>query len=254
MLTVFGKEKIMLNFEYYSPTKIVFGKDTEGRTAELVKECGGTRVLIVYGGNSVIKNGLLSKVEKNLADNKIEYLSIGGVVPNPLLSKVREIIKAGLEYKTDFILAIGGGSVLDTAKAAAHGIASPDIDVWDYWLGKAKVERSLNIGSVLTISAAGSETSNSAVITNDEADKPTKRGISTDFNRPKFAIMNPELTMTLPKWQIGAGAADIYMHTSERCRTDFADIQNKKECGGNRQWQNHYLRNWAANTKGKGII
>lgn len=220
MLTVFGKEKIMLNFEYYSPTKIVFGKDTEGRTAELVKKCGGTRVLIVYGGNSVIKNGLLSKVEKNLADNKIEYLSIGGVAPNPLLSKVREIIKAGLEYKTDFILAIGGGSVLDTAKAAAHGIASPDIDVWDYWLGKAKVERSLNIGSVLTISAAGSETSNSAVITNDEVDKPTKRGISTDFNRPKFAIMNPELTMTLPKWQIGAGAADIYMHTSERFFTD----------------------------------
>ena len=135
----------MLKFEYYSPTKIVFGKDTEARTAELVKECGGTRVLIVYGGNSVLKNGLLSKIEKNLADNKIEYLSIGGVVPNPLLSKVREIIKTGLEYKADFILAIGGGSVLDTAKAAAHGIASPDIDVWDYWLGKAKVGKSLNI-------------------------------------------------------------------------------------------------------------
>lgn len=211
----------MLKFEYCSPTKIVFGKDTEGRAAELVKEFGGTKVVIVYGGKSVTENGLLKKVEENLSAGGLNFISVGGVVPNPVLSKVREIIKSGVEFGADFVLAVGGGSVIDTAKAAAHGIASPETDVWDYWAGRAKVKKSLNIGSILTISAAGSETSNSSVITNDEEDKPTKRGITTEFNRPKFALMNPELTMTLPKWQIGAGVADIFMHTSERFFTNI---------------------------------
>ena len=169
----------MLKFEYCSPTKIVFGKDTEGRAAELVKEFGGTKVVIVYGGKSVAENGLLKRVEENLSAGGLDFISVGGVVPNPVLSKVREIIKSGVEFGADFVLAVGGGSVIDTAKAAAHGIASPETDVWDYWAGRAKVKKSLNIGSILTISAAGSETSNSSVITNDEEDKPTKRGITT---------------------------------------------------------------------------
>jgi len=137
------------------------------------------------------------------------------VVPNPVLSTCREMAKAAIAFGTDFILGVGGGSVMDTAKAVAHTVASPEHDVWDFWSG-TKVEKSTPIGAVLTISAAGSETSNSAVITDDTRETPTKRGINTQLNRPIFAIMNPELTMTLPKYQIGAGAADIFMHTSER--------------------------------------
>lgn len=211
----------MLKFDYCSPTKIVFGKDTEERTAELIKENGGSRIVIVYGGKSVIESGLLKRIEENLTENGLDFISEGGVIPNPVLSKVREIIKAAIGFKVDFVLAVGGGSVIDTAKAVAHGTANPGTDVWDYWARKNTVKNSLGIGSVLTISAAGSETSNSSVITNDEVKNHTKRGITTEFNRPKFAIMNPELTMTLPKWQIGAGAADIFMHTSERFFTNI---------------------------------
>ncbi len=206
----------MKKFVYYAPTEIVFGKDTENRTAELVKKYGGTRIFIVYGGKSAERSGLLEKVENNLKDAGLEVKSMGGVVPNPLLSKARELIWSALDFKADFILAIGGGSVIDTAKAVAHGTANPDKNIWDYWMKRDTVTRSLPIGSILTISAAGSETSDSAVITNDTIDFPTKRGINTPYNRCKFAIMNPELTMTLPKYQLGAGIADIFMHTSER--------------------------------------
>lgn len=211
----------MLKFEYFSPTKIFFGKKTEERTGGLIKEFGGRKVVIIYGGNSVIKTGILKKIEDNLKENDITFISVGGVVPNPLLSKTREILKKALEFNADFVLAVGGGSVLDTAKAVAHGLANKNTDIWEFWAKKATVTKSTGIGAILTISAAGSETSNSSVITNDEINPPTKRGLNTDFNRPKFAIMNPEFTMSLPKWQLGAGVADIFMHTSERFFTNI---------------------------------
>ncbi len=205
----------MEKFVYHAPTEIVFGRDTELKTAELVKKYGGTKVFIVYGGSSAVKSGLLDRVKGCLDEAGIESLAMGGVVPNPLVSKAREMVKAALEFGADFILAVGGGSVIDTAKGVAHGVASPERDLWDFWTG-TKVTKSLPIGCILTISAAGSETSNSSVLTDDTKNPPTKRGVTTEFNRCKFAIMNPELTMTLPKYQIGAGAADIFMHTSER--------------------------------------
>ena len=205
----------MQKFVYYAPTEIVFGPGTELRAAELVKKYGGSRVLVIYGGHSAKKSGLIDRVIDNLKENGLEALAMGGVVPNPLVSTAKEMVKAGLEFGADFILGVGGGSVMDTSKGVAHAIASPEHDIWDFWTG-TKVTKSLPVGAILTISAAGSETSNSAVLTNDLQTPPTKRGINTDFNRCKFAIMNPELTMTLPKFQIGAGAADIFMHTSER--------------------------------------
>lgn len=205
----------MEKFVYYAPTEIVFGRDTESRTAEMVRKYGGTKVFVIYGGQSAVKSGLIGRVMETLEKAGIPALSMGGVVPNPLLSTAREMAKAASAFGADFILAVGGGSVMDTAKGVAHAVANPPHDVWDFWSG-TKVEKSLPIGAILTISAAGSETSNSAVITNDTKVPPTKRGITTDFNRCRFAIMNPELTMTLPLYQIGAGAADIFMHTSER--------------------------------------
>ena len=205
----------MEKFVYCSPTKIVFGKAAEEKTAELVKENGGTRVFIIYGGQSAVKSGLIGRACGILDEAGIDNMAMGGVVPNPLVSKAREMAEAARAFNPDFILGIGGGSVLDTAKAVAHTVAAPGHDVWDFWTG-TKVEKTVPLGAILTISAAGSETSNSAVLTNDTLEAPTKRGITTELNRPRFAIMNPELTMTLPKYQIGAGAADIFMHTHER--------------------------------------
>jgi len=210
----------MQKFEYYSPTRIVFGKDTEKRAGELAGSFGAQRVFVIYGGQSAIKSGLIDRVRKSILEAGLKETEMGGVVPNPLLSKVHEMIRAAIDFRADFILAVGGGSVIDTAKAVAHGVANPDRDVWDFWCGKAKLEKTLPIAAILTISAAGSETSDSTVITNDETEPHTKRGLSTDLNRCKFAIMNPVLTMTLPSWQIGAGVADIFMHTSERYFTD----------------------------------
>ena len=205
----------MQKFTYYAPTEIVFGPGTEARTAELVKKYGGSRVLLIYGGKSAERSGLLGRVKENLKAAGLEVLAVGGVVPNPLLSTAVKMAEEGKRFGADFVLAVGGGSVIDTAKAVAHAIAAPEHEIWDFWTG-TKVQASLPKGAILTISAAGSETSNSSVLTNDLLDEPTKRGINTDFNRCKFAIMNPELTMTLPLYQIGAGAADIFMHTSER--------------------------------------
>ena len=205
----------MQKFVYYAPTEIVFGRGEEARVAELVKHYGGSRVFVVYGGGSAVKSGLLARVEETLRAAGFAFQASGGVVPNPLVSTARRMAEEARAFQADFILAIGGGSVIDTAKAVADTVAAPGSDVWEFWTGR-KVEAVLPIGVILTISAAGSETSNSAVLTNDTLPQPTKRGINTDLNRPKFAILNPELTMTLPKWQIGAGAADIFMHTAER--------------------------------------
>ena len=230
----------MQSFEYYSPTEIVFGKDAEAKTAEKIKKYGGTKVLIVYGGGSVVRSGLLAKLENMLDQAGLQHAAFGGVQPNPLLDFAREGVKQALAFGADFILPIGGGSAIDTGKAIAHGAANPGTDLWDIWTGSFKLEKSLPLGSVLTIAAAGSETSNSAVLTNAATGK--KAGINTDFNRPCFAIMNPELTYTLPQKQIACGIADILMHTLDRYFTpvdgnDFTDIiaegllKNVMHCG-----------------------
>lgn len=204
----------MQNFTFYSPTKVIFGKHTENETAKEIKNFGGKRVFVVYGSKSVKENGLLSGIEDILKRENLVYELFGGVRANPYLSYAREGVKKAIGFNADFILAVGGGSVIDTAKAIAHGAANKDIDIWDFWQGKSKVSHSLPIGVVLTISAAGSETSASSVLTNEETFE--KRGLASDFNRPKFAIMNPCLTYTLPYFQVGCGIVDILMHTLDR--------------------------------------
>ena len=204
----------MQNFTQYTPTEIIFGKDTELKTGEAIKKWGGSKVLIVYGGGSVVKSGLLSRIEENLKEAGINHIVLGGVQPNPRLSFAEKGVELAVKEKVDFILAVGGGSVIDTAKGIAHGAARSECKLWDLWTRKESLGKSLPVGCVVTIAAAGSEMSDSAVLTNEELKK--KAGISTELNRPKFAIMNPELTYTLPKYQIACGIADIMMHTLER--------------------------------------
>jgi len=204
----------MKSFTFYSPTEVVFGKGTELRAADEIKKHGGSRVLIVYGGGSVVKSGLLSRIEQSLTDGGLSFTELGGVSPNPRLSFARVGVEKAKEFGADFVLAVGGGSVIDTAKGIALGIANPGADIWLYWTQEAIPPKSMPVGVVLTISAAGSETSDSAVLTDEETG--SKRGLSIDFNRPKFAIMNPELTFTLPSYQIACGIVDIMMHTLDR--------------------------------------
>lgn len=203
----------MENFNYYAPTKVVFGKNTELQTGELVRECGCRKVLVHYGSGSVKKSGLLDKIFAALDKAGIEYVSLGGVVPNPRLSLVYEGIALCKKESVDFILAVGGGSVIDSAKAIGYGTANEG-DVWDFYARKRTASGCLPLGVILTIAAAGSEMSDSSVITNEEG--WIKRGYSSDYVRPKFAVMNPELTMTLPAYQTESGCVDIMMHTMER--------------------------------------
>ncbi len=204
----------MRDFTFYAPTEIIFGAHAEETAAEAVKKYGGTRVLVIYGGQSAVKSGLLKRVEKSLSAAGLTVKTLGGVQPNPTLSFARKGVLSAIASQADFILAVGGGSVIDTAKAVAIGAAEPHRDIWDYWLGKAPVRQALPVGCVLTISAAGSETSDSAVLTDDA--RKDKRGINTPFNRPRFALMNPELTFTLSPKQIACGVTDILMHTLDR--------------------------------------
>ena len=204
----------MNNFEIYTPTKVYFGRGSEERTGEAVKAAGAAKVLLVYGGGSVKKSGLLERVEKSLADNDIAFEEFGGAKPNPTLAHAEEGVKKALENKADLILAVGGGSTIDTAKAIAHGAANSEHALWDIWTKKVPLTKSLPVGAVLTIAAAGSEMSDSAVLTNEALG--VKSGINTDFNRCRFAIMNPELLYTLPDNQTAAGITDIMMHTMER--------------------------------------
>ena len=204
----------MQNFTYYAPTEVVFGKETELEAGKLVKKYGGHKALIVYGGGSVVKSGLLDCVKEALSKEGVAYTEWGGVKPNPRLSHAKAGVVHAIKEQVDFILAVGGGSSIDTAKGIALGTANPEYDLWDIWTKKAAVDTTLPVGVVLTISAAGSEMSDSAVLTNEELGK--KAGCGTPLNRPKFAIMNPELTYTLPKYQIASGIADIMMHTLER--------------------------------------
>jgi alcohol dehydrogenase len=203
----------MKNFNYYTPTKVVFGKDTEQQVGKLVKEQGSKKVLIHYGGQSAEKSGLLARICASLEAASIDYVTLGGVVPNPRLSKVYEGISLCKKEEVDFILAVGGGSAIDSAKAIAYGLAYEG-DVWDFYDRKATAQACYPLGAVLTLSAAGSEMSDSSVITNEEG--WLKRGYSSDLSRCKFAIMNPELTYTLPAYQTACGATDIMMHTMER--------------------------------------
>ena len=204
----------MQNFTYYAPTEVIFGKNAEERTGKEVKKWGGSKVLLVYGGGSVKKSGLLEKIQKDLTKENIQWDELGGVKPNPRLSLAEAGVEKALKIGADFILAVGGGSTIDTAKAIAHGAANPELDLWDIWTEKVPLKKSLPVGTVLTISAAGSEMSDSAVLTNEKIGK--KKGLSTELNRVKFAIMNPELTYTLPKYQVTCGIVDIMMHTLDR--------------------------------------
>lgn len=203
----------MNNFQYYTPTKVVFGKDTEKQAGELVKEQKCNKVLVHYGTGSVKKSGLLDRVYASLDAAGVSYVSLGGAVPNPRLSLVYEGIELCKKEGVDFILAVGGGSAIDSAKAIGYGVKY-DGDVWDLYLKKEIPTDMLPLGVILTIAATGSEMSNSSVITNEEG--WLKRGLNCDLSRPRFAIMNPELTYTLPEYQTMSGCTDILMHTMER--------------------------------------
>jgi hypothetical protein len=209
------------DFNFYAPTRVVFGRDSEQQLAQLIRQYGGTRVLVHYGGGSARRSGLLDRTFNTLREAGISFVELGGVVPNPLLSKVQEGIDLCRREQIDFILAVGGGSVIDSAKAIGYGVGYEG-DVWDFWDGKAVPQNCLPIGVILTIPAAGSEMSNSCVITRDEG--LLKRGINSDLCRCRFCIMNPELTYTLPPYQTAAGATDIMMHTMERYFSKYEDM------------------------------
>ena len=211
----------MKDFNYYAPTEVVFGKESEEQVARLVKKYGGTKVLVHYGGQSAIRSGLLPKICELLQNAGIDFVQLGGVVPNPRLSLAQKGIELCRKEGIDFILAVGGGSVIDSSKCIAYGVPYEG-NVWDFYLGKAKATAMLPLAAVLTIPAAGSEMSESSVITNEEGD--VKLGYSNNLSRPKFAIMNPCRTFTLPPYQTAAGVTDMMMHTMERYFTKDDDM------------------------------
>lgn len=203
----------MFNFIYHTPTQVVFGKGAEEQTGALVKAHGCKKALIHYGGGSVVRSGLLGRIKASLDQAGAAYAELGGVVPNPRLSLVYRGIELCRKEGVDFILAVGGGSVIDSAKAIAYGVAE-DADVWELYDRARRAKACLPVGAVLTIAAAGSEMSYSSVITKDEGG--IKRSYNDDICRPRFAVMNPELTVTLPPYQTASGCVDILMHTMER--------------------------------------
>ena len=212
----------MFDFKYFAPTKVLFGKNTEDKVAELIKEFGGTKILIHYGGGSVVRSGLLKRVTDKLDAAGISYVTLGGAVPNPHLSLVYEGIELCKKEGVDFLLAVGGGSAIDSAKAIGYGVANEG-DVWDFYDYKRKANGCLPLGVILTLAATGSEMSDSSVITKE--DGLVKRGYSSDYSRAKFAILNPELTMTLPDYQTACGCTDIMMHTMERYFTNGGNME-----------------------------
>ncbi len=212
----------MENFNFYSPTEFVFGKDRENDVAFYVKKFGGSKVLIHFGGGSVVKSGLLDRVKASLDKDSIPYVELGGVMPNPRDSKVYEGIEICKAENIDFILAVGGGSVIDSAKAIAMGVPY-DGDFWDFYSGKATIEKALPVATVLTIAAAGSEGSGDSVITKE--DGMLKRGAGSEHIRPKFSVMNPALTCTLPAYQTACGATDIMAHVFERYFTNTTEVE-----------------------------
>ncbi len=211
----------MKDFNYYAPTEVVFGEQSEEQVAQLVKKYGGTKVLVHYGGQSAVKSGLLDNICGLLQEASIAFVKLGGVVPNPRLSLAQKGIDICRQEGIDFILAVGGGSVIDSGKCIAYGVPYEG-NVWDFYLGKAEPKEMLPVASVLTIPAAGSEMSESSVITNEDGD--VKLGYSNNLSRPKFAIMNPRRTFTLPPYQTAAGVTDMMMHTMERYFTKDDDM------------------------------
>lgn len=203
----------MEDFVFQNTAKIIFGKGAENKAGSEIKKFGGSKVLLHYGGGSIKKTGLYDRVVLSLKENGLDFVELGGVSPNPVVSLIRKGIVLCKKNKVDFILAVGGGSVIDSAKAISIG-CNYDGDVWDFFEGKSKPETAIPIGVVLTIPAAGSESSVVTVITNE--DGLIKRGYHSEAFLPRFAILNPELTMTLPLFQIACGAADILAHTFER--------------------------------------
>lgn len=213
----------MIDFTFYSPTKFVFGHDTESRTGELSCQYGARKIMIIYGGGSAIRSGLLDRVKHSLDAAGLSHCEMGGVQANPTDKKVREGIAMAKAEQADFLLAVGGGSVIDTAKSIACGVKY-DGDFWDFFIGKVKVGDALPVGVVLTIPAAGSEGSGNAVITNEQTLQ--KLGIKQPMTlRPKFAIMNPMLTMTLPAWQTASGICDMMVHILERYFTNTENTE-----------------------------
>lgn len=204
----------MQDFTFHLPTKIIFGRETENQVGREIARLKRKKVMIVYGGGSAAKSGLLDRVKASLEEEELSWVEWGNVQPNPHLDHAEAGVELAVREGVDFLLGVGGGSVIDTAKAIAHGAANPEKNLWDIWTRRTTLRSSLPVGTVLTISAAGSETSDSAVLTNTAIGK--KAGLSTPLNRPVFAIMNPELTYTLPKYQIACGITDIMMHTLER--------------------------------------
>lgn len=203
----------MNDFELYLPTRVVFGRNAENKLGALLAEQGCRKVLVHYGSGSAVKSGLLDRIFETLNTAGIDYVSLGGVKPNPRLSKVYEGIELGRREQVDFILAVGGGSVIDSAKAIGYGLVH-DFDVWELYAGKWKPSGCCPVGAVLTIAAAGSEMGNSSLITNE--DGGLKRSCKSDYARCRFAVMNPELTYTLPPYHTACGGTDILMHTLER--------------------------------------
>ena len=210
----------MNDFIFYSPTKVYFGKNKEIEIGKIVNEFNFKKVLLVYGQNSIKKIGLYDKVINSLLEYNIKYLELSGIEPNPKLSKVKEGIKLIKEEQVDLILAVGGGSVIDTAKAIACGVYLKE-DPWCLNAHTVTPKEALPIGVILTISAAGSELSNSCVISHDET--KVKSGFNSDLIRPKFAVLNPELTFTVSKYQTACGIVDILMHTLERFLNDVSN-------------------------------
>ena len=211
----------MENFTFYSPTFFAFGKDTENEAGEYVRRFGGSKVLVHYGGGSVVRSGLLDRVKKSLEKANLAYVELGGVKPNPRSGLVYEGIDLCKRENVDFVLAIGGGSVIDSSKAIAAGTVYEG-DFWDFYMGK-RIEEALPVGTILTIAAAGSEGSPDSVITKEEG--MFKRGASGDAIRPKFSILNPALTQTLPPYQTAAGITDIMAHLHERYLTNSKEVE-----------------------------
>lgn len=212
----------MINFEFYNPTKVIFGKGTESQVGKEICSRGYKKVLIHFGGTYLYENGVLDRVHKSLEDCHIEYVDLGGVVPNPHMSLAKKGVELCKREGVDFILAIGGGSAIDSAKAIAYGLVN-DFDLVDLYMGRVATDKIAPLGCISTIAATGSETSNSSVITIEEG--MLKRSYNHDCSRPKFAIMNPELTYTLPAYQTSSGASDIMMHTMERYFTNTEHVE-----------------------------
>lgn len=213
----------MIDFTFYSPTQFVFGRETEKQTGALARREGAVRALVVYGGGSALRSGLIGRVEDSLREAGIDYVELSGVQPNPTEGKVREGVRLVREGGVDFLIAVGGGSVIDTAKAIAVA-ADYDGDFWDFYVGKAEIRKALPIGVVLTIPAAGSEGSGNSVITNTETGQ--KLGIKQPMIlRPRFAVMNPELTLTLPAWHTASGICDMIVHILERYFSNTENVE-----------------------------